>query len=234
MRRSTSIVSSRALTNHRHCSQIVAWAIIFTTATISTFCAAASPTSRFEGSLNMALRSLIVLSLLLAATGSSAEQPTFPLLQDGGPRTAWVSGSYRTCLQRQRASAENSSLTTSELGGFCLCYGRALADAINGEELEAVGLGDVARIPQSFYKKMQRATEICLGRMNPSQQPSEREKLIVTTKNQCRKEYHPEDTDAAAATVRERFCGCFAEAVTESGKQKMSPREALDYCSQKL
>ena len=182
----------------------------------------------------MALRSLIVLSLLLAATGSSAEQPTFPLLQDGGPRTAWVSGSYRTCLQRQRASAENSLLTTSELGGFCLCYGRALADATNGDELEAVGLGDVARIPQSFYKKMQRASEICWARMSPSQQPSEREKLIVTTKNQCRREYHPEDTDAAAAIVREKFCGCFAEAVTESSKQKMSPREALNYCSQKL
>ena len=182
----------------------------------------------------MALRSLIVASLLFVATGTSADQPTFPLLQDGGPRTAFVSGTYRSCLEKQRAATENSTLTTPDLAAFCLCYGRALADAINGEELEAVGLGNVGKVPQSFYKKVQRAKEICVARMNPAQQASEREKLIVTTKNQCRREYHPEDTDSAAAVVREKFCGCFAEAVTESSNKKMNPREALEYCSQKL
>jgi hypothetical protein len=182
----------------------------------------------------MAIRSLIVLCFLFVATGSSAEQPTFPLLQDGGPRTAWVSGTYRSCLEKQRAATENSSLTTPDLAGFCLCYGRALGDAINGEEFEAIGLGDVGKIPQSFFKKAQRASEICLARMNPAQQTSAREKLIVTTKNQCRREYHPEDTDSAAAVVREKFCGCFAEAVTESSNHKMTAREALAYCSQKL
>jgi hypothetical protein len=100
----------------------------------------------------MAIRSLIVLSFLLAATGSLAQQPTFPMLQDGGPRTAFVGGTYRTCLERQRASAENSSLTTPELGAFCLCYGRALADAINGAEYEALMLGDATR-PRKFLQE---------------------------------------------------------------------------------
>ena len=59
-----------------------------------------------------------------------AEQPAFPLLQDGGPRSAFVGGSYRTCLEQQRAA--NASLSTPELGAFCLCYGRSLADLITG------------------------------------------------------------------------------------------------------
>jgi hypothetical protein len=58
--------------------------------------------------------------------------------------------------------------------------------------------------------------------------------LKVAVEKRCRSEFHPEDTDFAAAQVRERFCGCYAEAATRSGKEAKSPRDAMDYCSQRL
>jgi hypothetical protein len=176
--------------------------------------------------------SATIIGLLLAATGTAfTQQPTFPFMREGGERTAFVGGSYRTCLEKQRAVAENASLSTPELGAFCLCYGRALADAINGAEYDALTVG---QLPESFVRKTQVASNICLVRITPSRQTSKREQLIVALENRCRKEYHPEDTDFAAAQVRERFCGCFAEAVTKSGKEQKNPNEAADYCSRRL
>jgi hypothetical protein len=127
----------------------------------------------------------------------------------------------------------NASLSTPELGAFCLCYGRALADAINGAEYEALMSG-VSQLPESFVKKTQVASTICGARMNPSAQRSGREQEIVALRNQCVREYHPEDTDFAAAVVRDRFCGCFSEAVAKSGQKPKSPSEAVDYCSRQL
>src|SRR5262245_6643647 len=93
----------------------------------------------------MFIRWMIALGLLLTATGTSshlfAQEPTFPLLQNEQARLAFVSGSYGTCLERQRAFAENANLSTTQLVIFCKCYARALAEMINGAEYEALMLG---------------------------------------------------------------------------------------------
>jgi hypothetical protein len=81
---------------------------------------------------------VFVVAVALIASRVSAQQPTFPLRQDGPARTAFVSGAYRTCLEKQRASAANATVTTPVLGAFCLCYGRVLADGITGAEFEAL------------------------------------------------------------------------------------------------
>lgn len=176
----------------------------------------------------MCLRSLVTAGALLTAIMSAAhaQQPTFPFLQDGGARTAFVSGTYRTCLEKQRAAGENATFSPPELGAFCLCYGRGLADAINGADYEALLTGQVS---DSFAQKARVASNICLARISPSQQASEKQTLIVAVENRCRREYHLEDTDFAASQVRERFCGCYAEAVTRSGKEAISPKDAVDY-----
>jgi hypothetical protein len=187
--------------------------------------------------LAVVVRWLVALGLLIAATGTashvSAQQPTFPLLQEGTARTAFVSGTYRACLERQKGYAENASLSTPELGAFCVCYGRAIADVISGADYEALTLG-ATQPSESFLKKTQIASTICLTRMTASAQRTAREQEIVALRNRCLREYHPEDTDYAAAVVRERFCGCFSEAVAKSGTKPKSPTEAMGYCSRQL
>lgn len=160
-----------------------------------------------------------------------AQQPTFPLLQDGGARRAFVGGAYRTCLEKQRAAAENATLSTPELGAFCLCYGRALADVINGADYEALTAG---KLSDGFAEKQRLAGNVCISRMSTSQQTSKESQLKVAVENRCRKEFHPEDTDYSAAQVRERFCGCYAVAVTSSGREAKSPSDAMNYCSQRM
>jgi hypothetical protein len=185
--------------------------------------------------LNVAVRWLVALGLLLAGTGTafhlSAQQPTFPFLQEGGARTAFVSGSYGACLEKQRGSAANASLSGPEIGAFCLCYGRALADAIDGADYEALIIGTLS---EGFLKKTQLSSTICIARMTPSAQRSEREQEIVALRNQCLREYHAADTDYAAAVVREKFCGCLSGAVAKSGNKPKTPSEAVDYCSRQL
>jgi hypothetical protein len=180
-------------------------------------------------------RSLVGRSLLLAgvmlAAPVFAQQPTFPLLQDGGARSAFVGGTYRTCLEKQRAAAENATLSTPELGAFCLCYGRALADVINGAEYEALAAG---KLSDGFAEKQRLAGNVCISRMSTSQQPSQESRLKVAVENRCRREFHPEDADYAAAQVRERFCGCYAQAVTQTGSVARTPSDAMDYCSQRM
>jgi hypothetical protein len=180
-------------------------------------------------------RSVVGRSFLLAATllgvPAFAQQPTFPLLQDGGARSAFVGGVYRTCIKEQRAATENASLSTPELGAFCLCYGRGLADAINGAEYEALVTGKRA---DGLVEKRRLVANICISRMNTSQQTSQENQLKAAVENRCRREFHPEDTDYAAAQVRERFCGCYAGAVTSSGNEARNPRDAADYCSQHM
>ena len=58
-----------------------------------------------------------------AATDAVAQQPSFPFLQEGRARTAFVSGSYQTCLERQRAAPENASLSTPEIGACASAMG---------------------------------------------------------------------------------------------------------------
>jgi hypothetical protein len=171
----------------------------------------------------------LLVGMLLTAP-AAGQQPTFPLLQDGGARSAFVGGIYRTCLKEQRAASENASLSTPELGAFCLCFGRAIADVINGAEYEALTAG---KPPGSFVEKQHLAANVCISRMSTSQQTSQASQQKVAVENKCLQEYHPEDTDYSAAQVRGRFCGCYAVAVTASGRDAKSPRIAMDYCSQR-
>lgn len=175
-------------------------------------------------------RCLLLTAMMLAAP-AFAQQPSFPLLQDGGARRAFVGGTYRTCLEKQRAAAENATLSTPELGAFCLCYGRALADTVNSADYEAL---TASKLSDGFADKQRLAGNVCISRMSTSQQASQESQLRVAVENRCRKEFHPEDTDYAAAQVRERFCGCYAVAVTSSGRDAKSSRDAMDYCSQRM
>ena len=75
----------------------------------------------------MCARRLVGNGLLLAgimlATHAFAQQATFRFLQDEGARSAFVGGVYSSCLKEQRTATENTTLSTPELGAFCLCYG---------------------------------------------------------------------------------------------------------------
>jgi hypothetical protein len=173
----------------------------------------------------------VVLAAMTLGAPAVAEQPNFPFLQEGGARSAFVGGSYRTCLEKQRTAPENATLSTPELGAFCLCYGRALADVISGADYEAVAAG---KLSDGFTEKQRLAGNVCISRMSTSQQPSREGRLNVAIENRCRREFHPQDTDYAAAQVRERFCGCYAGAVAGFGTDAKTPRDAMDYCSQRL
>ena len=146
-------------------------------------------------------------------------------------RLAFVSGVYDGCLKQQRSFSENKSLSTSELGAYCFCYGRALADAMDGAEAEGVRQG---RLPDNFQKKAEVASNFCITRMNPSAQRSKREQEIVELRNRCTREYHPEDTDLGAAIVRETYCVCYSTAVAKSGGKPKSPSVVVDYCSRRI
>jgi hypothetical protein len=133
-----------------------------------------------------------------------------PLLQDGSARGAFVSGTYAPCLKKQRGAPENAGLTTPELGDFCLCYGRALADQINSREFQDLDVTGVEPIPASLVKKTNAAAYVCQRRMRADQQSTVRERDVVAVTQECLKAYHPEDTDYAAAEVHNRFCTCLA------------------------
>ena len=83
----------------------------------------------------------IVFAAIAISTGGNplAAEPDLPLLQDESARTAFISGVYKTCLERQRKLRENASLTAPELGQYCLCYGRALADIIDATDSKPSG-----------------------------------------------------------------------------------------------
>jgi len=53
----------------------------------------------------------LLLAGLMMIVPVFAQQPTFPMLQDGGARSAFVGGTYRTCLEKQQAAAENATLS---------------------------------------------------------------------------------------------------------------------------
>jgi hypothetical protein len=104
-----------------------------------------------------------------------------------------------------------------------------MADMITGADYEALALG---KLPDGFSEKQQRAGSVCISRTNTSQQSSQASQLKVAIENMCRKEFHPEETDYAATVIRESYCGCYAGAVTASGREAMSPNDAEDHCSQ--
>ena len=180
----------------------------------------------------MFLRSLAALGFLLFAADAFAQQPTFPFLQEGSARLAFITTVYENCLEKQRAAAENASLSTPEIGALCLCYGRALAGTINGEEYEA--LITRQQLPESFAKKTQMVISLCRDRMNSSRQASQHEQLIVTHQNRCFRDYFPDRTDVASAVLRDHFCACFAEAMTKPSGRDKDFKEVLHYCSEEL
>jgi hypothetical protein len=176
-------------------------------------------------------------------------EPDLPLLQDGSARTAFVSGIYKTCLERQRKHPVNTILTPPELGQYCLCYGRAIADVINAEELEDITLDRAA--PASFLQKTALSAELCRAKMRPDAKGSAREHALVTVTGECSRTYFPQDTDFAASVVRNKYCACFASRLVDlattdklianelSGGQTPSSatrgvKEIKDYCSQHL
>jgi hypothetical protein len=103
---------------------------------------------------------------------------------------------------------------------------------INGAEYEAIILG---RLPESFLKKVEVASNTCKDRMNPSAKSPGRDQEIAALSNQCLNEYHPEDTDYGSVVVREKFCICFSNRVAKSNNNRpMSRSDATNYCSQRL
>jgi hypothetical protein len=182
----------------------------------------------------MAVRWLVALNLILVGTAISshvsAEEPTFPLLQEGKARLAFVSSATGSCTRTQRGNAQNASLSTAEIGAYCLCYARALADGLSGADYEAMMLGQTN---ENLVKKTKLASNLCRARMTPSEQKSERERELVTLKNQCLKQFQfrPEETDHAAAVLRDGYCTCFAGVAAKSSDKPMNPNEAADYCS---
>jgi hypothetical protein len=182
------------------------------------------------------------------ASAPSAE-PDLPLLEEGSARTAFVSGIYKTCFERQRKYPENAILTPPELGQYCLCYGRAIADVINAEELEAYTQGRAA--PASFLQKTALSTEACRAKMRPDAKLSARDRNMATVTSECSRTYFPQDIDFAASVVRNKYCGCFASRLVDlaatdklianelSGGQTPSSaskgvKEIKDYCSRQL
>ena len=75
-------------------------------------------------------------------------------------------------------------------------------------EYEAMARGQVL---DSFREKQQQAAEVCFARMRPSDKASQQDRSFVAAENECVKTYFPEQTNYAAAQVRERFCACYAK-----------------------
>jgi hypothetical protein len=96
--------------------------------------------------------------MLLCATMAHAQQPTFPFLQDGGARNAFVNGAIGTCTKTQTAAPANQGVSQERIVKFCNCYARAIADIINGQEYEAMVAGQT---PDSLRGKVKTATDLC-------------------------------------------------------------------------
>jgi hypothetical protein len=212
--------------------------------------------SKFSGgdpkSWLRAVAVLIALATIATSTGGKplAAEPDLPLLQDESARTAFISGVYKTCLESQRKLRENASLTVPELGQYCLCYGRAIADIIDATEFAAITKGGAT--PASFLPKTTSSAKLCRAKMRPEAQSTARERNMVTVTNECSRTYSPQDTDFAASVVRNKYCFCFASRLVDlaasdklianelSGGETPSPasskavKEIKDYCSQRL
>ena len=195
---------------------------------------------------------VFIVFATVATTGGKplAAEPDLPLLHDESARTAFLSGVYKTCLESQRKLRENASLTVPELGQYCLCYGRAIADIIDAAELEAITKGGAA--PASFLPKTTSSAKLCRAKMRPEAQSTVRERNMVTVTNECSRTYSPQDTDFAASVVRNKYCVCFASGLvdlatndklianelnggqTPSAASTKAVKQIKDYCSRQL
>ena len=101
---------------------------------------------------------IAVLLLVGASVQVSAQQPSFPFLQDGGARDSFVRGSVGTCIKTQSAAPTNAGYSQDRIARFCNCYARAIADAVNGQEYEAMIAG---QLTDSFREKANRSSALC-------------------------------------------------------------------------
>ena len=204
---------------------------------------------------------LLAVAVLLASalnlvlvTARITHASDLPFLQEGSARTAFVSGAYETCMEGQRKLPKNASFTAPELGQYCLCYGRALADLVTAKEYETVIVEK--QIPASFVQKTETSDELCRESMRPLAQRTARLREIVKLKNECSKSYFAEDTDYGASVVRNKYCICWASKAFDlatsdkriadelgrygSTGQKPSPatenavKEIIHYCSEQI
>ncbi len=60
-----------------------------------------------EIGVDMKLVSVVTAMLVSASVQASAQQPTFPLRQDGGARNEFVKIAADTCLKKQLAAPQN-------------------------------------------------------------------------------------------------------------------------------
>jgi hypothetical protein len=175
--------------------------------------------------------------LLLAASlclGSPAIAVELPFLHESMARTAFVSGAYKSCFEKNRSIGH---LSEAQLVSFCLCHGRALAESITSSEVEQLQL---KRVPSIFEQKAQLASTLCTERLLPENRSTPRERDVARAMNQCMAEYHPEDTDYGAVVVRERFCICFGSGMVNLGAYGSSQpsaqaiKQLVGECSRKL
>jgi hypothetical protein len=133
-----------------------------------------------------------------------------PLLQDRSARTTFISRAYNTCLNTLGAMPENAPISTPELGQYCLCYGRALADAINEQEYQDLAASGMEHAQPSVVPKATAAANMCHRQMRVDEQSSARENDMVEVTRDCLKTYYPDDTDYQAAVIRDHYCTCLA------------------------
>jgi hypothetical protein len=143
-----------------------------------------------------------------------------PFLHESTARTAFVGGAYKTCFEKNRSSGR---LSDPELGTYCLCYGRALAESVTSSEYEQLILN--RRAPATFEQKVKLADTLCTERLRPESRSTPREREFARATSRCMEKYHPEDTDYAGVEVRERFCTCFSSRLVDLIYRSGQPSE---------
>ena len=113
------------------------------------------------------MKRALPIALLIASSALSAHATDFPFLQDGGARDSFVRGGFDSCVKLQTNAPENHAISPEKIASFCMCYARAIANSINGEEYEAmtpVMVGKSKTLPASFLSKVKAAQLICQGK----------------------------------------------------------------------
>jgi hypothetical protein len=103
------------------------------------------------------------LSMLTLASQVTAQQPSFPFLQDGGARESFVRSTTNSCIKTQIAAPQNQGFSQELITQFCSCYARAIADIINGQEYESLAAGEIA---DTFRKKVSSSSALCTPKSN--------------------------------------------------------------------
>ncbi|HEX5211516.1 MAG TPA: hypothetical protein VFW22_07265 [Pseudolabrys sp.] len=105
-----------------------------------------------------ALIAVVSAMLVSGSEQASAQQPTFPFLQDGPHRDRFVRGATEECVKT--GTDANPDASQDIIVKYCNCTARAMADAMNSDEYEAMKSGQA---PQSVLKKAEKANALCRG-----------------------------------------------------------------------